>query len=154
MAKLYTIRHSIDLNTTIDDAWNFFSNPQNLSVLTPPSLGFRIRSADEGAIYPGQILTYELHPIARIPMTWVTEITHVRKPNYFVDEQRAGPYKLWHHQHIIEEISNGVRVRDIVDYQMRFGIFGSAAHALIVSRQLREIFAYRTQALNRFFNTR
>jgi len=117
-------------------------------------MGFRITSPVAEAMYPGQIITYTVTPFSLlpfIPMTWVTEITHVKAPHYFVDEQRYGPYKMWHHQHHFKEVEGGVLVEDIVDYIMPGGPLGVIPHELLVKHELQRIFDYRTTALERLF---
>jgi ligand-binding SRPBCC domain-containing protein len=102
-------------------------------------------------MYDGMIISYQVSPLFGIKTTWVTEITHVRDRNYFVDEQRVGPYSLWHHQHHIEEIEGGVLMKDIVSYEPPFGFLGAIANTLIIENKLNEIFNYRTLALERKF---
>jgi ligand-binding SRPBCC domain-containing protein len=133
-------------------AWHFFSSPANLAKITPANMGFEILStSDSEVMYAGQIITYNIRPIANIPLFWMTEITHVKDHNYFVDEQRFGPYALWHHTHRFAEIENGVMMEDLVHYKMPFGILGSIAHQLMVKKQLQEIFDYRYTAIERLF---
>lgn len=131
--------------------WDFFSDPANLSLITPPDMDFRVISRYHGdRIYAGQLIEYTLRPLFRIPLYWMTEITHVRYPVvgdggcYFVDEQRRGPYRLWHHQHHFKEIAGGVEMTDIVHYQLPFSWIGEGAHALFVRRRVEAIFRYRT----------
>ena len=140
------------VNASIDEVWDFISSPQNLKKITPEHMGFDIRTPNlPDKIYEGMIVCYTVRPLLGIPTTWVTEITHVRDKSYFVDEQRVGPYKLWHHQHIIEAVENGVLMKDIVSYQPPFGFLGSIANALVIKNKLNEIFDFRTQALEEIF---
>lgn len=148
---IHQIKYSIDLPVPIEETWRFFSDPSNLELITPSSLGFRITSERAVEMYPGQIISYSVSPIFKFPMLWVTEITHVQKPNYFVDEQRYGPYRMWHHQHRFTEISGGTRVEDTVDYILPFGPFGEIAHILFVKRQLESIFSHRERVLRERF---
>lgn len=131
----------------IQEAWSFFSNPNNLKVITPPSLNMLITSAVQEEMYAGMIITYKVHPIMGIPLPWITEITQVVENKFFVDEQRFGPYRMWHHQHLFKEIPGGVEAQDIVDYIMPFGPIGSIIHSLFVAKQLENIFEYRTKIL-------
>ena len=149
---MYTLRYSQKIPITMEESWNFFSSPENLKILTPENLGFEITN-DYGQkkIYAGQIIAYNVRPILNIPLEWVTEITHVNEPNYFIDEQRFGPYKLWHHEHHFKAISNGVEATDIIYYKMPYGILGSAIHALKVKSNLAAIFAYRNAKLIKLF---
>lgn len=138
---------------TLPEAWEFFSNPANLSLITPPGLGFRMTSPAPDKIYPGLILTYKVTPFLGIPVDWVTEITHVRDGEYFIDDQRSGPYSLWHHRHDFREIEGGVEVGDTVHYALPLGPIGDLAHELIVKKQLKEIFEFRSGYLTRRFGS-
>jgi len=132
--------------------WDFISRPENLQRITPSYMGFEITSGDVPEVmYPGMIISYKVRPVAGIPITWVTEITHIRDGVYFVDEQRIGPYRLWHHEHILEPIEGGVRMKDIISYQLPLGPLGGIAHALFVRRQLEGIFEFRTTAMEALF---
>ena len=137
---------------TIEEVWDFISSPNNLKEITPDYMGFDITSENlPDKMYAGMIITYKVRPVAGIPMTWITEMTHVEEKRYFVDEQRVGPYALWHHQHIIEPHGNGVMMTDIVSYKPPLGFIGSIANALLIRRQLEGIFAYRENALKKRF---
>lgn len=135
---------------TLSEAWSFFGQPENLAGITPPSLGFRVTSSPQEAMYSGMILTYTVSPLLGLPLPWVTEITHCREPHFFVDEQRLGPYRFWHHQHHFREVAEGVEVRDIVHYLLPFGPLGQVASGL-VRRQLAAIFDYRREAVQQRF---
>lgn len=132
---------------TLDQAWSFFSNPNNLKLVTPPELKMVITSAPQELMYAGMIITYNVHPFLGIPMPWVTEITQVVEQKFFVDEQRFGPYRMWHHQHIFKEVPGGIEAQDIVDYIMPLGPIGTVVHQIFVARQIREIFSYRSKVL-------
>ena len=137
---------------TTSEAWAFISNPANLRKITPEHMGFIITSKMiEEKMYPGMIITYKVSPLLGIKMNWVTEITHVRDYEYFVDEQRIGPYAMWHHQHKIEPIEGGTLMTDIVTYQPPLGVLGALANALFIKKQLNQIFDYRTIALEKQF---
>lgn len=128
----------------IDEIWEFISSPSNLKKITPEYMGFDITSgALPEKMYEGMIITYKVSPVAGIKTDWMTEITHIREKQFFVDEQRVGPYKLWHHQHHIIPIKGGVLMRDIVTYAPPFGFFGSIANKLMIQKKLEEIFRYR-----------
>lgn len=136
------------------EVWDFISSPQNLRKITPEHMGFDITStklADK--MYPGMIISYKVKPLLGIGLDWVTEITHVKEEEYFVDEQRIGPYSIWHHQHRISPIKNGVLMEDIVTYQPPLGILGDLANALFIRKQLKDIFQYRHQAVEKEFGT-
>lgn len=141
-------------NISLDKAWEFFSSPANLKVITPPKMGFDIISKlHSDKMYAGQIIRYKVRPIANIPMSWTTEITQVNQPFLFVDEQREGPYKLWHHQHHFEEKGNGVLMTDIIHYRPPMGLLGNVANFLMIRKQLKNIFDYRQQKVEELFNS-
>lgn len=143
------------LPISLDDAWDFFSKPDNLAVMTPPSLGMKVTSGPPGEMYAGLIVTYTMSPLPLGPFRteWVTEITHVQPKRYFVDEQRLGPYQFWHHQHHFREVDDGAEVRDIVHYSLSLGPLGDIANSLVVRPQLRTIFRYRRRVLAERFGT-
>ena len=149
---IYQIREEQILKAGIAELWDFISSPENLKEITPGYMGFEITSKHLPAkIYPGMMISYLVRPLLGIKMSWLTEITQVREPYYFVDEQRMGPYALWHHEHRLTEAENGVRMIDIVTYRLPAGPLGSLAHRLFVGKQLKGIFKYRKSALiNRF----
>jgi ligand-binding SRPBCC domain-containing protein len=148
----YQLHTTQKIPATIDQVWNFISSPANLKKITPEYMGFDIISKmTSEKMYPGMIISYKVSPVLKIKMTWVTEITQVKEKEYFVDEQRIGPYKIWHHEHKIEKINGGVLMTDIVSYQPPFGILGSLANSLFIKKQLREIFEYRTKAIEKEF---
>lgn len=149
--KLYTLHRKQNLPISRDQAWEFFSNPRNLSLITPPELNLKPVSELPERMYPGMIVVYRVKPFAGIGVNWVTEITHVHEPNFFVDEQRFGPYRFWHHQHHFRAIKNGVETEDLVHYALPFGVFGRIARALVVRKQLDRIFEFRREAMRKMF---
>ena len=137
---------------TLEHAWDFFSDPANLSKITPPHMEFRIISKHHGErMYAGQVIEYRVKPLPGIPLYWMTEITHVEDKKFFVDEQRFGPYSLWHHQHHFKEVEGGVEMTDLVHYKIPFWILGDIANTLFVRKQLDSIFRYRYQAVEQLF---
>ena len=114
-------------------------------------MGFIILSGADRPMYQGQIIQYIVTPVLGIKTKWVTEITHMVKNEYFVDEQRFGPYALWHHKHFIKEIDGGVEMEDIIDYKIPFGILGQLVHPILVKPKLEEIFNHRKKKLNEIF---
>lgn len=136
---------------SIEEAWDFFSDPRNLKEITPKYMGFEILSGADERMYAGQMIKYLVRPILGIGMEWVTEITHVREPYFFVDEQRSGPYRLWHHQHIFKPIDGGIEMQDIVHYDVGLGWIGNLANAIFVRKKLKEIFDYRYEVLEKKF---
>lgn len=136
----------------IEKIWGFISNPANLKIITPDYMGFDITSKNvPDTMYPGMIISYKVSPLLNIKTTWVTEITHVKEGMYFVDEQRVGPYKIWHHQHFLEATPTGTLMKDIISYQPPFGFLGNLANSLIIRKKLQEIFSYREKKLNEIF---
>jgi len=151
--KFHTIKNTQNLAISLEEAWAFFSVPNNLKKITPPSMNLKITSeADDGnTMYTGQIITYALEPVWGIPVKWMTEITHVKHLHYFIDEQRFGPYKLWHHKHSFKSIDNGVQMIDEVNYVLPFGFLGTIVHKLFVRKKIESIFAHRTKVLENLF---
>ena len=149
--KIYTLQTKQNLPISIDEAWEFLSSPKNLKTITPTYMGFNILSGAEKPMFPGQIIQYIVTPVLGIPTKWVTEITHVRDKEYFVDEQRFGPYALWHHKHFLKEIPGGVEMEDIVDYKLPMGILGQLVHPILVKPKLKEIFDFRQKKLIELF---
>ncbi|MBN8575367.1 MAG: SRPBCC family protein [Cytophagales bacterium] len=150
--KIYTLKRTQWLPITHQQAWDFFSTPSNLSKITPAHMGFSILYMSGGEkTYAGQIIRYHVRVLPGIKMQWVTEITHVQEPNYFVDEQRFGPYALWHHQHWFKEVDNGVEMTDEVNYVIPLGILGRLANVLFVGREVNRIFDYRYKVLEAHF---
>jgi ligand-binding SRPBCC domain-containing protein len=149
--RLETFRTVQLLPAAIGEAWAFFSDPRNLGKITPPSLGLEITSDLPARMHAGMIVTYDVRPFPGVRMGWVTEITHVEEPHLFVDEQRFGPYRFWHHTHRFREVDGGVEAEDTVRYALPFGAVGAAVAGRIVRRRLGEIFAYRKRVLEERF---
>ena len=149
--KIYTLQAKQNLPLSLQQAWDFFSDPKNLKVITPGYMGFEILSGAEKKMFPGQIIQYIVTPVLGLKTKWVTEITHVSDNAYFVDEQRFGPYSLWHHKHFLKEIPGGVEMEDIIDYKLPMGILGQLAHPFLVKPKLTEIFDYRRKKLVELF---
>lgn len=133
----------------IETIWNFFSSPINLSKITPEHMSFDIKSTLPDQMYAGMIIEYRVRPLANIPIPWVTEITHMQKLKYFIDEQRFGPYSFWHHQHHFKQVSGGTEVTDQVNYRLPLGIVGSILCGRFIKRKLNAIFEYREEALKK-----
>lgn len=148
----YQLHTKQEIPASIDEIWDFISSPENLKKITPPSMGFNITSELKNKkMYPGMIISYKVSPLLGIKTTWVTEITHVKDKEYFVDEQRVGPYSMWHHEHFIEATEKGVLMTDIVSYQPPFGFLGSIANVFIIKGKLNDIFEYRRIAMEEQF---
>ena len=151
--KLYSLQRSQRLPISIDDAWSFFSDPRNLAQITPPSMRFRTLSDVPERMHAGMIVTYQVRPLFGIPVQWVTEITHVSEPHFFVDEQRFGPYRFWHHQHHFREVDGGTEIRDLIHYVLPFDPAGRAVQRWMVGPQLRHIFDFRRDVLVQRFGS-
>ena len=149
---VFQLNKDLELAIPLEKAWEFVSNPYNLKEITPDYMGFEIRTADlPDKVYPGLMISYWVRPVLGIKMNWLTEITQVREPYYFVDEQRSGPYALWHHEHHLSPTEKGVKMTDLVTYKLPAGPLGTWAHGLFVRKQLEGIFTYRETALEKRF---
>ena len=152
MSKVYSLKTIQKIPVSLNTAWDFFSSPANLKDITPPDMGFNIISQHHGEkMYPGQVIEYTVKPLLGIPLYWMTEITHVQDKQYFVDEQRFGPYSLWHHQHHFKAVDGGVEMTDIVHYKLPFWVLGDIANSLFVKTQLDGIFNYRFTKVEALF---
>ena len=152
MSKIYSIKTVQNIPITLDAAWDFFSSPSNLKEITPDNIGFNIISKHHGEkMYAGQIIEYTVKPLLGIPLYWMTEITQVQDKKFFIDEQRYGPYSLWHHQHHFKEIEGGVEMTDIVHYKLPLWFLGDIANAILVKHQLKKIFDYRLKKVEELF---
>ncbi len=137
---------------SLDDAWDFFSSPYNLNEITPDDMSFEILSdVKDQKMYEGMIIQYKIRPVLNIPMSWVTEITKVRDRQYFIDEQRFGPYSFWHHEHHFEAVDGGVQMDDILHYAAPMGPLGKIAEAVYVDNKVKQIFDYRYKKLESLF---
>ncbi len=152
MSKVYSIKTVQQIPISLSEAWSFFSNPANLSTITPDNMGFKTISKHHGDImYAGQLIEYKVSPVLGIPLYWMTEIIQVDDEKYFVDEQRYGPYSMWHHQHHFKEIEGGVEMTDIVHYKLPLWFLGDIANTLFVKKQLKGIFDYRIKKVEELF---
>jgi ligand-binding SRPBCC domain-containing protein len=149
--KLFQLHRVQDLPIDLDTAWAFFSDPANLSQITPAWLALRIASGAVPEMHPGLIIEYRVHHFSGFQTGWITEITHVDRPHLFVDEQRFGPYRFWHHLHQFHPIDAGVRMTDRVHYALGLGPVGRLVERLYVRSRLEAIFDFRRDALSRIF---
>ncbi|HVV56636.1 MAG TPA: SRPBCC family protein [Mucilaginibacter sp.] len=151
--KTYSFQRETFLPAAIDKAWDFFTSPLNLERITPKDMNFVVTSdfKPDSKVYAGMIITYKVSPLWGIRMNWMTEITHVQEKEYFIDEQRFGPYALWHHQHHFKPVEGGVQMTDIVNYAIGWGFIGRVAYELVVAKKLREIFDYRAKVIGEIF---
>lgn len=151
--KTYVLKTEQAIPISLDMAWDFFSSPLNLAKITPNDMKFVVTSdyTAETKMYAGMIITYKISPLLGIKMDWMTEITHVADKQYFVDEQRFGPYALWHHQHHFKEIKGGVLMNDILHYAIPYGPIGRLSNSIFVGNKVKQIFAYREKAIEKLF---
>jgi len=149
---VHNIKSVQKIPSSLEKVWEFFSGHDNLQTITPLDVSFKVISKHHGEkLYAGQLIEYKVSPILKIPLYWMTEITHVKDKEYFIDEQRKGPFALWHHQHHFKEIEGGVEMTDIVHYKNPLGFIGEIANSLFVKRQLRKIFKYRFKKVEEIF---
>jgi len=149
--SFYSLKTEQYLPISLQEAWDFFSSPKNLSKITPKHMGFIITNQPSETMFEGQIITYKVSPLLGVKINWMTEITTVKDNEYFIDEQRFGPYSLWHHRHHFYEIDGGIKMIDEVNYKLPFGFLGSVAHRLFVRKKLKSIFEYREKVLIEMF---
>jgi ligand-binding SRPBCC domain-containing protein len=151
--KTYELKTEQAIPISLDEAWDFFSSPLNLAKITPKEMSFVVTSdyTSDTKMYAGMIITYIISPVLGIKMNWMTEITHVKEGEYFIDEQRFGPYALWHHQHHFKAIPGGVLMNDILNYAIPYGIIGRLANTVLVDKQIKQIFSYREKAIKELF---
>lgn len=149
---MYQIKRIQEIPISLSKAWDFFSKPENLKLITPSYMSFKMLSrSDAGEMYPGMIITYTISPLFNISINWATEITQVKENKYFIDNQISGPYKIWHHEHHFEEIKNGVEMKDILYYEMPFGFIGKLMYKIFIRKKIDEIFDYRAQKIKELF---
>ena len=154
MSRVYHFKRVQHLPVGLGLAWDFFSSPANLRLLTPAKLCLvRLSEGEATPMYPGQLIEYTVRPYWGIAFHWITEITGVEHQKSFVDEQRKGPFALWRHEHQFKETAQGIEMTDIVDYRLPLGILGTIAHSLFVKKQLDEIFAFRFAAVEKIFGS-
>jgi ligand-binding SRPBCC domain-containing protein len=153
---IHTLNAQQDLPCSLEQAWDFFSNPRNLARITPPEIGFEITTPDlPERIYPGMMIQYRVRPLLGIPMTWLSEITFLEHQRYFIDEQRIGPYAIWHHEHGFRAKADGtVTLEDRITYTLPFSPLGDIVHPWLVRPQLQRIFAYRKEITEQLFAKR
>jgi len=149
--KIHQLEQEQWLPISVEEAWRFFSSPRNLDEITPPDLGFKIETLPSEEMYEGLIITYKVKMMPGIWMPWVTEIKSVKEGESFVDEQRGGPYRFWHHRHTFEEKDGGTLMKDLVHYSVGMWIFGEIAHEVFVKEKLRRVFEYRRGVLDERF---
>lgn len=152
--KIYKKETVQYVNATVEECWAFFSSPRNLQKITPTDMGFQITDFDNKYMYAGQIIQYTVSPLLGLKLSWMTEISFVKDNSYFVDEQRFGPYALWHHKHFFEATENGTKMTDIIHYALPLGFLGRLLNVLVVENKLKEIFDYRHIKIEEMFNSK
>lgn len=151
---MHTLKVNQEINASLSEAWDFFSSPDNLQKITPSHMEFRILSDIKGIkMFPGMIIEYIVKPLFGIPIKWVTEITHVENHKFFIDEQRFGPYKFWHHLHRFKIVDDKLIMEDILHYKLPFGFLGVLINRLFVRKQIEQIFSYRKIAVDKIFTS-
>jgi ligand-binding SRPBCC domain-containing protein len=151
--KTYLLIREQSIPIPLEDAWDFFSSPLNLAKIVPKEMSFKVTSPfkPDTKMYEGMIITYKISPLLGIKMNWMTEITIVKEHQYFVDEQRFGPYAMWHHEHHFKKIKGGVHMTDVLNYAIPYGPIGTIANKVLVRRQVEKVFAYREKAVTDLF---
>ncbi|PLX22676.1 MAG: hypothetical protein C0597_02150 [Marinilabiliales bacterium] len=149
---MYQLRTIQNIPIQVEQAWDFFSKPDNLAKITPGYMNFKILSrSDAGEMYPGMIISYKVSPLLNWSLNWATEITQIKEYKYFIDNQVKGPYNIWHHEHHFKEINGGTEMRDILFYDVPFGFIGRIAHKLFIHKRVNEIFKYREHKIKELF---
>ena len=140
------------IQSSIERARDFFPDPRNLSKITPPELDFTVITPLPERVHAGMMLEYRVRPLLGIPVRWLTEITHVEAGKLFVDEQRIGPCRIWHHEHHFKQLDGGrIEMTDRVTYVLPFSPLGDLVHPFLVKPQLAKIFAFREKAVCELF---
>lgn len=150
---MHQLRHTKFVPVDIQTCWDFFSSPNNLKKITPEKMGFNVKNEIPEKMYEGLMIAYSVTPILGIPMNWITEITKIEHLSYFVDEQRLGPYKIWHHEHHFKAVEGGTEIIDILSYVMPLGFLGTIAHALFVKNTVKDIFEFRNTRVDEIFGS-
>lgn len=150
--KIYSFKRSQKLNLDINEAWEYFSSPANLEEITPKEMSFEVISKLPEVMMPGLIISYYVRPILGIKLSWISEITYLKEPETFIDVQRFGPYKFWHHRHTFTKVDGGVVMEDLIHWGLPFGMLGRIFGAPIVTKKLNSIFDYREKVLDNKFN--
>ncbi len=148
---IHTLKQQQFLPISIEKAWDFFSNPKNLDEITPDELGFKIVKLEGDKMYEGQIIEYRVKVAPALWLPWVTEIKNVDEGVSFIDEQRFGPYRFWHHRHQFTAVEGGVEMEDLVNYSLPFWPFGELGHEVFVKKKLDRIFGFRREILEKRF---
>lgn len=149
---MYQLKRKQIIKANLETCWAFFSSPYNLKKITPTYMGFEVLTDIPEKIHEGLMIEYRVKPLLGIPTKWVSKISKVEEKKFFIDEQRSGPYKKWHHEHHFRQVDEGTEIIDIITYQMPFGLLGKIVHPFIVKKKLESIFNYRNEAIKDIFN--
>lgn len=149
---MYQIKRTQLIQTDLETCWDFFSSPNNLLEITPQKIDMKVLKCPLGKMYEGMMIEYRMKPLLNIPFHWVTEISIVKPMTFFVDEQRKGPYKIWHHEHHFKQVEGGVEMTDLVSYELSFGFLGRLIHTLVVRKKLEGVFEHRRMRVEHLFN--
>ena len=149
----YQLNYQQIIKSDMNTVWEFIANPRNLKTITPDYMGFDITSEEVSELmYEGMIISYKVSRFFNIKNDWVTEITRIRENEFFVDEQRIGPYVFWHHQHFFRQTDQGIDMRDKVTYSPPFGVLGAICNSLFIRKKLEDIFNYRKEAIEKLLS--
>lgn len=149
---VYELERIQKIPATLQEVWDFIATPRNLDKITPSYMGFHLTSSRlPEKMYAGMLIRYDIKPLLGITIHWITEITHLKEQEYFVDIQRRGPYGLWHHQHLFRPVAGGTEMTDIVHYQPPLGFLGRVVNGLFLQKQLNDVFAYRRVKIEEYF---
>ena len=151
--RLHKLKYTTIIDADLEGVWDFFSNPNNLEELTPRNMKFEIKDIDDKSMYAGKIISYSITPLASIPMTWVTEITHYKEKEYFIDEQRFGPYKFWHHLHKFTEEEGKTMMIDEVSFAYYGGFIGNLLQNYLITNRIKDIFQFRAKVISHLFKS-
>ncbi len=150
--KLHILKKEQVISQNISTVFDFFSKPENLSVITPPKMNFKIFTPSPIDMKEGTLIDYTIN-IMFMPIRWRTLITKYNPPNIFVDQQLSGPYSMWHHTHTFEQLSDDeTLIKDEVIYSIPFAFIGKIIHYLYIKGELEKIFTYRKNKIEEIFN--
>ncbi len=148
---VYILESHQRVNASLDKVWDFFTVPENLNAITPSNINFKITSTNLQKIYSGQIIAYSIKIFPFIANNWITEITFIKDKEFFIDEQRVGPYAMWHHEHHFKEIDNGVEMTDRVVFKLPMGVIGNFIAGKWVKNKVKSIFEHRFKVIENLF---
>lgn len=148
---IHTLYREQIIPAPVEKVWEYFCDPRNLNRITPPDMNFEILWGGDDRMYEGQLIEYRVEFIRGVRSRWLTEISHVRQCEFFVDEQRLGPYRFWYHEHGFEGTPSGTRMTDRVTYVVPVGFLGDMLDRLWIAARLSQIFDYRRKTIIQLF---